>query len=543
MWAYKDQALTNRLRMNPTIGFIVDYWLLLHADDGYPVWRSRPLSLRSLAQAIVNGRDSRVTGGFAEQLVIESRSLAEIVASLGLSLSPVGNPQRRSPFDPSVVRAAESILESPPRVMRQALVSAVVRAAGAGDLVATARWMRHLSAAMGERLWSNNQLFVLGQDHLCNSGAFDDGSFDQDAIATVLNQIATEPPEVTWYVSLPVTDVALPAAVLKNRWQTPGASTTELDYETVPTSKRAPDEPGRRLRGLNFTVDAVHPQEAARKAIVAAQTVFDLLRLKFHVRPYLAGPTTVRRQGDRTRYEVPLPQPFWQAQARRKRPELPAHFDVVGRTLSPRRRAGWHAAGWHLSQAFASWPEDVHGAAARVWQAIEVFVGEANVAPATLTAGYLAKAPSNMLAFIANRFTQQAQYVHKTSPRAKWYGQDPRRQTSEQWLDMVLNHQHKRYWRKWSPSPQELLFHPSAGILPRLARRRQSPKAEPWMGDRLRGDLALLRAIRNAVVHEGRRILTIRMAEHVAAIGAEMLLDVMNSTAEDCLKELRPPGD
>jgi hypothetical protein len=77
MWVYARDWLSRRLPLNEMAGLWLDYWLFLHAADAHPIWRSRPLGLKSVARMLLNRRTAS-DGTLRVQL---KREMALLVAN------------------------------------------------------------------------------------------------------------------------------------------------------------------------------------------------------------------------------------------------------------------------------------------------------------------------------------------------------------------------------------------------------------------------------------------------------------------------------
>src|ERR1041384_599033 len=82
MWVYGDKSLEHRLKLDPLIGYWIDYWLHLHADETYPIWCSRPLGIRAIAIAALESQDSNKNRVLRKQLKQEMRLIEALVSHL-----------------------------------------------------------------------------------------------------------------------------------------------------------------------------------------------------------------------------------------------------------------------------------------------------------------------------------------------------------------------------------------------------------------------------------------------------------------------------
>ena len=289
------------------------------------------------------------------------------------------------------------------------------------------------------------------------------------------------------------------------------------------------------LSGIRLEITAAHPGEAALLSAKTIATLLDNLRLAFHVRTHMYGDLIVRRVIDGFTTNLPLPHPFWERRLQlRKIPRLPNKFNRVIQSLPADEHIRWNAAKWHMSQAFSTWAEDAHGAAAHIWQALEAFVPGVggwrrvlNVAPEFINLAILAMA-EQLARQIAHQAREFRRVFSEDELRPDWYYWEPHRVELRKWIGRVLDKRSTTYYERWArPRAFDSLFSPTVGSLQVIGRKLLG--GEHWMETRLKDDLRLLYALRNKVVHSGERILPLQMAVHLGQIGAEVIFTMMGA--------------
>jgi hypothetical protein len=215
-----------------------------------------------------------------------------------------------------------------------------------------------------------------------------------------------------------------------------------------------------RLTGVTYRVSAAHPEIAVDQAMGYVGTLLDALRLRFYVRTHVYGAAKVLDTSNSSETWISLPQPFWTKHGgRRTVPRLPAKFPSVVKKLPEGERSHWYAARWHLSQAFADWAEDPHGAATKCWQALEAFApGHAQPLPrvVTLIERYLAVEIPTLCQHIASHVTSQAikleQLFEPSGDYPDWHCWLPYRASVDEWFNRVLIPKYLRvsnYYETW----------------------------------------------------------------------------------------------
>src|SRR6266511_2266370 len=81
MWVYRSAAATKRRSLPTELGNWVDYWLFLTADETFPAWRLRPISLQSIAMLALNS-EGHHNLALRRQLGVEVEALRPLVGHL-----------------------------------------------------------------------------------------------------------------------------------------------------------------------------------------------------------------------------------------------------------------------------------------------------------------------------------------------------------------------------------------------------------------------------------------------------------------------------
>jgi hypothetical protein len=292
----------------------------------------------------------------------------------------------------------------------------------------------------------------------------------------------------------------------------------------------------QQLTGIYFDVEATDPEGALANALDRLRVTLDQLRLRFYVRTHVCGAARIVDTKDGAESWFALPQPFWTKKPdRRAMPQVPPRFDRVVATLDSDDQKRWHAARWHLSQAFADWPEDSHSAAAHCWLGIECFAprpGTALPRVKRLADGYLATALERFCERVSQRVTAQSRALSDADRNPDWYYRLEHRVPLMKWVNRVLDERSCNHYSLWrSPEAPAAIFDPEVGMLQLCRRRMTIPGGERWMDDRIQGDLALLYGLRNTAVHTGERIFSRDTATYLGRLACEIILAYMNDVA------------
>jgi hypothetical protein len=535
MWIYSGEALEHRLRLHPGIGFLLDYWLLLHGEDTHPIWCARPLGIQELGRVALKCRAGHDVA-IKRQLIQEVRHVFRLLSALRefLPLLPEEIPASAQEWPDEWLRWFDTFQRADPAPFVQGMVDALGDALTGGDLSRAAFLLRRLSAELGEDDWSKHQLASTLLNSACLSGSFDDGKINESRVADAFSPLLATRGKRKYEVLLSVAPVHIPARTAKKPFSKFGA---EIVLDRDPDNQRI-------ITGIQSVVEASHPNHAVSEAHSAAIRVLDALRLRDYVHTNLYGKASIRDLSEETELLLPLRQPFWTPKShRRSPPTMPMRYNALADRFDISGREQWYAARWHLSQAFAGWAEDVHGAAAKVWQAMESFVpGKAPAVIRALGDAYLRGVSFDVAPFLATRINQQGwnlrELLKRTGETSDWHCWDSQKYSVEKWMGRVLDHRSFNNFSRWSrPQAPLVAFDPAVGLVQIISRRLRYPESEIWMERRVRADLALLYGLRNRVVHRGSRVFSARMAEYLGQLGLEVLLGVMNQISDAAAKE------
>lgn len=523
MWVYKSDSLHHRLRLDRRLAFWLDYWLFLHSEETHPIWSARPLGFRAIADAA-----PLTTNAAASALRRQLKSDLAACVRVAQDVSVGGMPstiltEDASAWPPDWMRWLESLKSVPPeKPILGRLPPVIADALSGGDLYRAAFLTRALAAALGEADWTDRHLFIRAKHTLCDLGTLDDRDLSKDEILSAIAGLFTPPPPETYRVTFRLAPTAVPEFVLRTLRHAAPQLLTEEDQDGASI-----------LVGLRSQLTAIDPEHAASRALEQASHALALLRLRFYVRTHLCGAIDVEPCETNEHVWLSLPQPFWTKQpGRRAVPRIPARFDVLASHLNDDERERWYAARWHLSRAFSDWTDDIHAAAALVWQALEAFVPPSpdTALPRvhSLVPTYLELLAPQLAGFLASKLSLQAAELKRSGFEPDWYYWVSSRVNLTKWLGRVFHEKSVNRYTTWTrPEAPPLLFDERVGLLRTAFRRLTIPGAAPWMETRLCADLALLYGLRNKVVHEGTRVLPKRMATYLAQLGAEMILTIM----------------
>jgi hypothetical protein len=526
MWVYVGESLKKRLELNPIIGFWLDYWLFLHSEETHPVWNARPLGIRVLLRAAAES-NTKHDAALRRQLKQEIISIIQLTSRLGgLPAPPTNDPGAgKDPWETPWLDWFEEVLSSvTSEQIISRLIQALAKSLAHGNLADAAYLTRRLAAEFGEDEWTKGQLFTSVKQTLCDSGLGQGVEPNEQGLSDLLSRIFEVREESSYIVTLNLAPV--------NVTQTAIQQMQVRDYLKIESN----DDGTKTLTGISGVVTARHPAQAASIALEKANVVLDNLRLRYYFRTHLTGGIHIEKEGTDDSIWLSLSQPFWTKKpGRREVPSLPKGIGKLPVSLSDDDTSRLNAARWHLSQAFADWAEDSHGAAAKVWQALEAFApdngagGMSKVEP--LATRYTAICPMEIAAYIAARVSLQAREIkvilEAQGNQVGWYYWNAQRTDLPIWLYRVLNQNSTNCWMRWTPPAPLSVFDKEAGVLQIISRRIRNGNAERWMERRVKADLALLYGLRNKVVHGGQRILPRRAAIYLGQLGAEVIFTII----------------
>lgn len=523
MWVYTGNSLERRLLMGRRVGCFLDYWLLIHAEDAHPFMSARPLSLQSIVRAILDSTSDH-DRSLRTQLKRELRAVVSLAALLPhLPTSPSVLPKAdQSPWSTdwlSWCSKVDPLLES--RYTVPPISDSLAAAISSGNAAEIGYFSRRLACELSGADQVPSRLFTAVKGAFCDSGTFDDGRADVTRLQDVLHDLFRPRPTLSYRVHFRLAQAAVSRSVLRQIKQGPQA-VVEVD-------------PGGRelLSGAVCEVLSSDPQNAVRSALGRLQPFLDQLRLRFYVRTHVCSAAKVVDAADETETWISLPQPFWTKKGdRRGTPRVPPRFQNFVTTLSPEEQARWNAARWHLSQAFADWPEDSHSAASHCWLAIEGFAappGKALPRVQRLAGPYLVVAVRAFSEYLSGRIAAQSHALYEAGKAPDWYYRLAHRTSTLRWMNRVLDERSLTHYSRWrSPEAPWALFDPAVGVLQVLRRRMTVPGVEQWMDMRIRSDLSLLYGLRNKAVHSGTRVFGSSTAAYLGRVASEVVLTLMS---------------
>ncbi len=537
MWVYSGESLRSRLALDRKLGFWLDYWLFLHADDTHPVWCSRPLGIRTLADLALKSENSHVDRELRKVLIDDVRTASSHTPRPRSIPQPPANPLPvASPYawPSSWLQWFRDIERIDVNALIDDYITVACDALEAGHLSTAAFLTSQLSAELGSDYWSRGQLFNDVRGQVCDSGQFADRPFIGKELATCLREILLTRSEVSYEVTFHLTPTRPSAEAVKAMESSEGyrakvIMATDAELQQI-------------LVGLTISVRASHPHLAMMKALSDARNSLEGLRLRYYRNAHIYGLAEVHTEAEPEKVTyLLLPQPLWRNKGgRRAVPVLPMNMSGIMQRLPTEERNRWLAARWHLSEGFSDWSEDVHAASAKIWQALESFAprnehgrSQPLASVLSLVQPYLLLAPTDMAELLAVRFTSQRKNLVGNGyySGSDWYYWNKKARSLDAWINCVLNPASDHHYSHWThPPAPEVMFERDVGLLQIMARKLLNPSNEPWMESRIRNDLALLYGLRNRVVHQGSRPFSYRMAEYLGRLGAEIILALMNAT-------------
>lgn len=530
MFKYSNQSLKNRLSLSPELGYWLDYWLLLHTDDTHSVWCCRPLGLRSIAEAALSSNGAeKVT--LRKQLIQEIEAVKQLVgifssASLINALPSDTYPaSRNASWSVNWHKWFENVIKADVSLIRDELIRHLVAKIYQRDFFTTSYLTRRLAAELGQDEYPKKLLFDEVKKYVCDSGEFNARSFAPAKLIDTLRGIFMSRADDDYEVAFKLTPLGFGSSMLKKNFK--GFGDLSLGYEV--------DTEGRyTLKEIKVRVSASHFSLAVTKGLNIARAFLEYLRLREYLRVSIYGAASVNIVNQPEVTYASLPQPFWtQGTGRRNAPQIPGRFDKRVQLLPQKERGNWMAARMHLSAAFLDWAEDVHIAAVKVWQALESFTKPLKPFQSIegLTKTYVKALPIELAKHLALSISTQRWKIKAAGLPTDWQGRVPKEETIEDWMGYVLDGTSGYCYTTWKrPPAPELFFNPQVGLLQVVKQELDSPYTHPWMSTRTISDLYLLYALRNSVVHEGRKEFSSRMADYLGRVGAEVLLTVMGES-------------
>lgn len=532
MWVYTKNALKERLRMPSSLGLWLDYWLFLLAEDTHPAWCARPLGMSAVARLAHQYTHSRYDKTIRRQLKAEVQSLL----NQGLALAP-------SPRVPTALLNDDDW----PKEWTQWFKSFLSSSSFQADLT------KQLYGKLTEAINSNNEEAVLKWTSLlvneitgqgrsrrellqraigrCCSG-YSDLSEDPK---TVIAEVVFPEAERQFTVTVPLISPPVSGRVRRRIGRFP---TTELIFGTSTAD-------GEPLIGIGYQITTFHAEAAALEARTRTRMILERLRLRHYVMASVAGNLKVTEEPAGVVTDIPFQQPFWVPErSKRGVPRIPPHIARCTSAIEMADQPRWLASLWHLSEAMARWQEDVHSAAAEIWQALEAFGPERQQA---LERGlevkywYLTEVGGDLLDNMAHKFSLQCKVLHnlmqESGGESPWFYYDSTRwHGPEDWLSEVTNPSSGCFCGCWhDPEAPHLLFDSQYGKLYEVRELLCNKPPPNWVEERLDSDLRLLYGLRNAIIHKGDRTMSENLARYLGQVGLEVLLKALGAVHQKTL--------
>jgi len=523
MWVYNGDSLTHRVSLPDALGYWLDYWLFLNADETHRLWCARPIGLRLIATAALtsSGKKKNV---LRAQLAADAVAASRIVSLLrGIAMPPSTQPLVAGQWRNAWLDWFKCMLQD---TSRDTLVDSFAAAIGehltSNDLSTVNFLTRRLAAELADRGWSPRELFRPVKYVFCDAGDFDFSEFDPTRFAATLRATFSASKTRQFQVSVDVAPVRFSFAHVQQfrRWK--------LILERVEGGQGV-------LRRIDMTVNAEHHDQAAAEGLEWACELIERLRVAYYTRTQLIGDIIVRDTEGESETFMPLPHPFWaDARARRDVPGMPKNFRGLLALLPEDRRHVWRAAQWHVSQALAVWADDGHSAASHVWQGLEAFTGspdQGRRAVLDLVPQYISAVVPEMAGFLGDGLNLQKDAVRRLDLTCTWPSWNLARVPLAKWVDRVLRAANEKNASTAQPLPR-ILVDARVGLLRVIEHKLHDAASEIWMEERVSSDLKLLYALRNAVVHQGERLLSRRGAMYLGQVGLEVLLTVMRARSK-----------
>ena len=153
MWVYKGESLTHRMQLDRRTGFWLDYWLFLHFDETHPIWCSRPLSLRGIAEAAIatQAKHDKTLRRQLKHELAAAIPLLDIIHAIP-KLSPDSFSVTGNDWEPDVLRWCSEVLSMPYEGIITSMVNKSLAALATDDYPLTAYLMRRLSSELSRNV-------------------------------------------------------------------------------------------------------------------------------------------------------------------------------------------------------------------------------------------------------------------------------------------------------------------------------------------------------------------------------------------------------
>lgn len=505
--------------MNRGLGFWLDYWLFLNSDDAHPLWASRPLGLKRLAQDCLqctDHSDRALRAALAVELAVAAPLSHRIAA---IPRPPADAPDPHSNWSRSWIDWFELVVASPKREIVESFVRGLATAISLNDYRVVAFLARRLSAEVSSSENYQRALYAPVDQSFAIEEQFANPDFDALHFSESLLSIISPEDTRQYHVTVPFARTQASRRAIK---------AFESYYKFVIDT----EADGKSfLSGVEFKIEAGTHHDASGVAIDKARVLLQNLRLKANVHTHIWGTLVVTEEESGITLRPSPPQPFWdRASGSPKAPRLPPHFSGLLRRLEASERTRWTASTWHIAQAVADWAEDCHNAASKVWQALETFSpagGKALSRVHALIPNFIHTSIFDLGESLSADIASQRHYVREIGLNSNWRARLPEERPVD-WLEEVYVWGSPSHYTKWEqPWVPDVICNYDVGILNEINGSILRDAPPKWMPDRLSRDLTLLYALRNKVVHTGEPRLSRSMASYLARFGIEFLLTLM----------------
>lgn len=195
MWIYNGTSLQQRLRLTASLGFWLDYWLLLHADDTYMLWACRPLGLQSIARIGLDS-DGSHNKALRRQLKLELKSisnLAPYLPAISFPANVVSLPETKA-WPDEWLKWFHCMVENKSEHL-PILYQALARAICANRATEITFLTRRIAAELADKHWSRQRLLSVVKRGFCDSGLFTECSTEPEISEALQCVFSVAPPQ------------------------------------------------------------------------------------------------------------------------------------------------------------------------------------------------------------------------------------------------------------------------------------------------------------------------------------------------------------